>query len=280
MNADTFFAGCRAHRVCEDYARSGCILQRPYIIVSDGCSSSPDTDMGARFLTLSAVRKLMQVPDTLRAEEIIVGAASSVCLPLSPQCLDATLLVAREVPTGVEVHVAGDGFVVARDVDKHLTIYEFDFRSAPAYLSYLLDPDRRKAYLQQGFGERTIRVWSLEAGPSPRPSLIGVHHDNPFTDKADYPTERVGPFWTRTFPKSRYDLVLVCTDGASAFQHKDTLEAVPFHEVIGRLIAFPNYAGEFVTRRVRHFVTKECAELGWVQNDDLGVGTIYFGESG
>ena len=46
MTSDSFFAIGKAHTVCEDYARDGKIpdTERVFAIVSDGCSSSPDTD--------------------------------------------------------------------------------------------------------------------------------------------------------------------------------------------------------------------------------------------
>jgi len=282
VNSDTFFAGCRAHPVCEDYARSGAIAGRSYTIVSDGCSSSPDTDIGARLLTLEAARAIAR-PEHYFPEGLIAGASALISPPLVPECLDATLLIAQETPAGVEVRIAGDGFIIARirpdsgfECDTRLIIYEFDFKGAPGYLSYLLNLKRRETYLQEGYGRRAIRTWSLFRDQPP--SLFGLHHDNPFTKEADYPNypdDSGQPFFTREFQKSKCDLVVICTDGAGAFQHKDTLEPVPFHEVIRRLVAFPSFTGEFVTRRVRKFLTKECIELGWVQNDDLAVGAIY-----
>ena len=285
MNADTFFAGCRAHKVCQDYSRaSNLVPNRSYAIVSDGCSSSPDTDFGARFLTLAAARDLFRSPN-FYPEDVITKAATFLTPPLVPECLDATLLIARETPIGIEVSIAGDGFVIVRTrvlpeqtpSCSHLFAYEFDFHGAPAYLSYLLDPDRREVYLKEGYGRRTIRAWSL--WQDREPSLFSLHNDNPFTGETDYSSkDSVGPFYTFTFPKEKYDLVVLCTDGAGAFQQKDTLESVPFGKVLWHLTAFPSFTGEFVTRRVRRFLTKECAELGWVQNDDLAVGAIYMGQ--
>jgi len=289
MHADTFFAGCRAHKVCQDYSRaSNLIPNRSYAIVSDGCSSSPDTDFGARFLTLAAARDLFRSPN-FYPEDIITKAATFLIPPLVPECLDATLLIARETPEGVDVHVAGDGFVIARTRNlpdrqvpgcSHLLTYEFDFRGAPAYLSYLLDSGRRETYLKEGYGVRTIRAWSL--WQDREPSLLSLHSDNPFTGEADYPSGHLGgmgPFFTHTFPRETYDLVVICTDGAGAFQHKETFEPVSFGKVLYHLTAFPSFTGEFVTRRVRKFLTKECTELGWVQNDDLAVGAIYLGDT-
>ena len=51
---DAFFSIGKTHMVCQDYARSGTTRAgHPYAIVCDGCSSSPDTDLGSRFLAMS-----------------------------------------------------------------------------------------------------------------------------------------------------------------------------------------------------------------------------------
>ena len=287
MNSDTFFTGCRAHKVCQDYSRaSNLIPNRSYAIISDGCSSSPDTDIGARLLTLEAARAIAR-PEHFFPEGLIAGAAAQLSPPLVPECLDATLLIAQETSTGVVVDIAGDGFVIARtrmvpnqEVPgcSHLIAYEFDFGGAPAYLSYLTSPNRCETYLKEGYGKRTIKAWSL--WQDRKPSLFSLHHDNPFTGEADYSSEHLrgmGPFHTFTFPKEKYDLVVLCTDGAGAFQEKETQKPVPFDKILWHLTSFPSFTGEFVTRRVRKFLTKECIELGWVQNDDLAVGAIYMG---
>src|SRR5215203_2249321 len=51
MNTDCFFNIGATHSVCQDY-----VVASPYLILSDGCSSSPDTDIGARLLVKAAER--------------------------------------------------------------------------------------------------------------------------------------------------------------------------------------------------------------------------------
>ena len=70
MNADSVFNIGATHAVCQDYviARSGETTfgspnAGPYIILSDGCSSSPDTDMGARLLVKAMDQTLIRSPD-------------------------------------------------------------------------------------------------------------------------------------------------------------------------------------------------------------------------
>ena len=65
MNADSAFRMGSTHAVCQDYAVASAWTAaahtdgaapppRPYIILSDGCSSTPDTDVGARLLVKAA----------------------------------------------------------------------------------------------------------------------------------------------------------------------------------------------------------------------------------
>ena len=65
MNANSTFSIGKNHIVCEDYALAytGPIIT--YAIVSDGCSSSPDVDFGARCLAMSAKRELRFNPSVL-----------------------------------------------------------------------------------------------------------------------------------------------------------------------------------------------------------------------
>jgi hypothetical protein len=206
--------------------------------------------------------------------------------PLLPTCLDATLLVGYELPdgVGVDVDVAGDGVVVGRRRDGTCLVYDFDCAGAPSYLSYLLDPQRLAAYLQE-YGQRTIRVSRLAGGwgqtstdagiapTSPTFGLISLHHESPFTGQADYAGE-AKPFYHCTFDKQNFDLVLLLTDGVKSFQGE---ESVPLEQVLARLLDFKSFTGEYITRRARKFLTKECAELGWSHSDDFGMAGIYLG---
>jgi len=294
VNADVFFTGTKAHKVCADYGRVSRILGKTYAIVSDGCSSSPDTDVGARLLTLAAANTLPNVIGShwpqiakqgdsgevqrvpLLPQDILEKAHRAVFTPpwtpLLPTCLDATLLVAYETPTGVVVEVAGDGVVIGRKRDKTCLVYDFDCDGAPSYLSYLLNRERMNAYLQQ-FGKRTITVRRLEFNPLTS-ALVSKHTESPFTGETDYPGE-AKPFYRFFFATETYDLVLLLTDGVKSFQ-KPTFQSVPMEDVLGRLLDFKSFTGEFVTRRVQAFLKRECSE--WQHNDDLGVAGIYLGE--
>ncbi len=52
-NLDSFFSMAKQHAVCQDYAIGG-MLPSPFLVLCDGCSSSNNSDVGARILAISA----------------------------------------------------------------------------------------------------------------------------------------------------------------------------------------------------------------------------------
>lgn len=270
MHADTFFTGGTGHKVCQDYARHGRMPEdnRVYAIVSDGCSSSPDTDVGARILTLSAAQCIegnlpwRTTPDSLRPRDIALIAMGRVPPPVSLNCLDATLLIAEETFDGVRVWVCGDGVIVARErEDQKWGIIDFDCGGYPTYLTYTVDENRMARFLEERHGKRTIR--KLQDGKSHL-----IREDFPFEDPLR------GGAYIFEAPLRSFDFVAILSDGVHSFQQKDTLESVPAFKVIERIMAFKSMTGEFVTRRVKRFLQKECAELGWSHYDDFSIAAI------
>jgi hypothetical protein len=54
MNANHYFSIGKDHAICQDYAISKLINNGGCAILSDGCSSSPSTDIGSRLLAMAA----------------------------------------------------------------------------------------------------------------------------------------------------------------------------------------------------------------------------------
>lgn len=264
MQADCYFTGGTSHKVCQDYARAGrLLLGQAYAIVSDGCSSSPDTDVGAHLLVLAASHRLLtnsQNPIGLWPGECIWNARRAMPLVLAPTCLDATLLLAVEDFGKIRIQVAGDGMVVARKQDGTRTVLDFDCGGAPPYLSYCLDdPARREAWIK-AYGKVTIRRNFSEDG------MVYL----PWQEGGD-------PVYQAVFMADQYDLVLLLSDGVHSFRHRETQEPIPASDVVDRIMDFKTMTGEFLTRRMRAFLGRECRELGWTHYDDVGVAAIYTG---
>ncbi|MFZ1492548.1 MAG: protein phosphatase 2C domain-containing protein [Candidatus Competibacter denitrificans] len=265
---DSHYTIGRLHWYCQDYLFQGG-EPFPHVILSDGCSASPNSDIGARLLVLNARRELARFARVAADEaqraalhwrlgrRIVRRAARQAHeLGLNPEVLDATLLIAWCDGTMVRVHLYGDGCIVTRRADGQLTAIQVDYaENAPYYLSYLLDPARNVFY-QEAIGDSAVaQSISTLRGPT---EVIKRHEpfDNPLVfsfDLADFP------------------LVAVATDGLGSFVEARTQQRVPLWDVLPTVLNFSRYEDTFV----REHLEKALAELGerfMFNVDDISLG--------
>ena len=265
LNADSFFTIGKTHQVCQDYAVSS--PQGDYIVVSDGCSSVPDTDIGARLLVKKAEEylRLLHYGRTYDFNSLpnfsILGALDCTqSLEIRKSCLSATLLLACRDGNIVETIVSGDGFVVGRFRETgDLHIYQYHYESgAPFYLYYTLTEESTNNYFLDFGTTRTVtstRVFS----DSRSPIVASWNEDANF-------------FFGPGFSLDQYDLIVLGTDGLASFISCSSL--VSAIDVIQELLAFKTYQGEFVQRRCRR-VFELFQEIGWINTDDVAVAAIF-----
>ena len=268
--ADVFFALGRTHSVCQDYG----VAESPdptdpdgrsKVIVCDGCSSSPDTDTGARLLARAALSAgPFDVNKTvIRAK----GFAEALDIPLT--ALDATLILLRETETkDAEVIMYGDGVVVGRrrdgsGYDYWVVTYS---HNAPGYLSYLTSPSRMAEYMKAG-GLR--RVSGVSTAPECDWTLV------PPLGLAEAPADPSIPI-IFGFPRDIYDIVVVLSDGAESFQQRGGNQFFPVsvRDVLDQILDFKVLTPGFVRRRLGKFLRVFCEANGWLHTDDLCVGAI------
>jgi len=96
MEINSCFQIGKDHKICEDYAISG-HDPFPYIIISDGCSSNLNTDIGSRIL-VSMTKKNIHLfnPEYYIdfVDNVIFQSKSLVSIMgLNKDCLHATLLL-------------------------------------------------------------------------------------------------------------------------------------------------------------------------------------------
>jgi hypothetical protein len=148
MNSDAIFTIGKTHKVCQDYALAGFADGLPYTIVSDGCSSSRDTDFGGRILCKYAAQMLHSAIEYGVVPENAFKMSSSLVNDwkvVDQDCLDATLLIAKVIEDKVQVLMSGDGVVAAKRKDGMIIVKVIEFKdNAPLYLSYKNDPGRKK----------------------------------------------------------------------------------------------------------------------------------------
>ena len=264
MHADSAYVMGQGHRVCQDYARSGLECMHPfnfgYAIVSDGCSGSPDTDVGARLLALRMERALKgwDCIDAERMADWVRSMLRNEFYGLNPMAFDATLVTATAfVDPGhtsiITATVMGDGVFAVQRPGEDVRIWTVDVPDGhPRYLNYLND-DRRRSAVEMG------DPWQVY-GPS------GVELETHFVE-AFVHQEKDVPAGT---------VVAVFSDGVRSFVDADR-QPVPVDQVVGELMSFKGMMGVFVQRRMQGFL-RAAAQRGWRHDDDLAMAAVHVGE--
>jgi hypothetical protein len=275
MNADSSFVIGASHQVCQDYAVSrNASGTSPYAILADGCSTSPDTDIGSRLL-VKAVEQMLSSNTDLEPAALHQNAAGHALswarlLDLRAQSVDATLLTAYMSGDEVLVSCSGDGVVVAESNQGCLDVYAVSYPSGyPFYPTYLHQPERLEALLST---DRAIRELKHYRSPSITEMLQLAS-----ATSCDSPTQVL------KFKTSDYKYIAILSDGIHSFlsTHETItgkrVQPLLMPEVIKELLSFKSLHGSFVARRVKRFL-KDCHVRGWQHTDDLSLAVVHLGD--
>lgn len=243
MNADVFFKIGSTHKICQDYGLANADPEKPYIIISDGCSSAPDVDFGARILARCMAEKIYDNLFGVFNPIVETAWQHAETLGLSQESLCATLLMARVVEGHFMTYAIGDGVIAARKKNGQFVAYEYEFTSgAPFYLRYLLSDETLIQYFSK-FGNEVIRRTYT--------------NDKITEEKLAY----VAPFF-HVFPLEEYDFVALFSDGIKSFQKLSASTtskekvSIPVIEILEEFLAFKGFNGEFVQRRCQRAFSK------------------------
>ena len=279
MNADSAFVIGRSHAVCQDYAVAGFIEKdgatNSYTIVADGCSSSPDTDIGARLLVKAAQRSLLargelteSSVNDLYDDATRAALKQARLIDLSGCSIDATLLAICASGGKVTAACYGDGTVALQSRRGDLDVYSISFADGrPRYPSYLRQPDR-------------LRVFDELTGNTKHVSHVRLTSREGVVDLGTRTSVDAVEVFTRD--ATDYEYVAVITDGVESFSqmvHTDTtkqVERLESERILGDLLGFKSFGGAFVKRRLSRFLM-ECNKKDWRNGDDLAVGVVYLG---
>lgn len=261
MGSDSFFEIGYSHDVCQDYVLSG----ENYLILSDGCTSAPHTDIGARIIT-HMTKKYIKYKD-FPLKEIMNDSKSLLndyfSLPLD--ILSATLLVAKKTNDSFNVFLMGDGVIVAKRKDSKILVelYESPF-SAPYYPKYTVDHITHDMYMDKFGSIRKKTSWLLS---NDNMDLLSEEIQN-CTEPA-----------ISMFPQNEYEFVALFSDGLLSFLEtiitntSKSTTIVHWKEILIELLAFKSYTGEFVKRRFKRAL-KEFESKNWHHFDDLSMGVL------
>jgi hypothetical protein len=263
MNADhAYFIG-KGHSVCQDYAISGVVENGAYAIVSDGCSSSPNTDFGARALALSGKRTLGIGGTNMKADlfgKITIDNVRDIpaTLTLSSKSLDATLSIVWALKKEFGVHMFGDG-VFFHKTPTVLRVIKVEFESnAPAYLSYHLDEARKEEYTETIEGAKRVTDSSIYLA-NPNDIIEVVEDSDPFE-----------PFSIKGLVEPG-DIVGVLSDGVNTFTNNN--DDMDWFDLVRQITEFKSLQGVFVERRLG-YLKRQWTKEGITHFDDLSMSAI------
>ena len=265
---DAYYTIGSLHLFCQDYALHG-LEPVPHLILSDGCSAAPDSDLGARLLALNARHLLPRFARAANERDRLArhwplgrrivrrAARQARDLGLDSAVLDATLLIAWCDGMTVHAHLYGDGCLAVRRADGGVATIRVEYaENAPYYLSYLLDPERWALY-QEAIGEPATAQsihYQSDAGESTR------------RERFDAPT-------VFSFDLAAFPVVAVATDGLDSLVAGETSARLDLRTVASRMLDFPNLDGAFVQRQLYETLV-DYAQDQVFNVDDIGLGVF------
>ena len=271
VNADHFFTVGNQHITCQDYATSGLGNNCAYAIVCDGCSSSPDVDIGARLLALSAKRTLMIGGTDMNYDlfgKVTIRNIENIgnTLPLDPHSLDSTLMVVWLKEKNFKAHLYGDGCFIHKTASTLRMVY-VDFEAGtdnkvrPAYLSYFLDKERLKEYEDgANTGSKHVLDISICLTDEKKNSIEVENYLTPFQDVVVSGVAEEG------------DIVAVTSDGINTFAKSDGTN-ISWQDIVGSFVDFKTTPGIFVQRRLG-FLKRQWAKELTTHYDDISISAI------
>lgn len=258
---------------CQDHALSVCSGGLAASVVSDGCSSGGETDMGARVLTFATLRALLAhcevthalpTVEAVEAERALIEGSVMNMLGLHRDDMLATSITIAVTAKGGFVHLAGDGVIAVTKRDGSIELLRFDWaRNMPAYPHYREDQFAAFIAAQGGDGEalqltreRVIRYpcgRETEAEMLGIPLVLGIRGATIHFD-AHALAEEIAS-------------IAVFTDGVTQ------IEGVDWKDAIMEFLSFKNTTGAFVKRRMNAALKKYRKE-GKYPRDDLAYAVI------
>lgn len=293
MKLDSAYQIGKTHDVCEDYALvNNKENSVPFAVVSDGCSSSPNTDVGSRILTLSAVEQMESI---INETEDLGDFDGNVCiskardiaksLNLSPRSVDATLLMAV-VTDRVQINMLGDGVVaIGLDNGDIFTVSLEYRRGYPFYLSYLPESCANFQAWRANLSDKIIKTAIISKGKAVREEAFSISGEY-FNRKKDKkkPTIYIdGGTYNTSIIVTLNNLkwITLMSDGVQSFYRTEnagtslTNVDIDYKEVVIEALSFKNFNGKFMQRRLNRFL-KFCDKNNWHHADDISFGAIYF----
>jgi hypothetical protein len=257
MNSDSFFTKGFSHKVCEDYA----LHDEDIIIISDGCSSSKYSDVGARLLSFAVLQTCKFLKCTTITDKIydyikyFLEFHTSPFLKSFNTLMDATFISACINDEYIHIYSRGDGCFFIKYFDSSYDLINLVYPSGcPNYISYDLSLDRKKVYME-----------NIKTG------LLQVY----INDKLFKETNEDG--YSHCAITKDVEFVAVMSDGIHSFTDLNN-KSVDYKDVVKELLSFKGFNGQFVERRFQGF-ERFCKQNNWKHYDDVSLAVLYAGDN-
>lgn len=263
---------------CQDYAISGNFGKAAFGIVSDGCSSGRNTDVGSRiisFATASAIREHWKTTPETAVQEIdlrrrVMTSGIRQLLGLEEKDMLATCLYIYLTPQGGFAHIAGDGIIafLNKKGDVHMSCFEWN-KNIPFYPAYA--EDHYASFVDAHGGKPNALALTREDW-----KFLSEEKEYKAVNKILYSIE--DGMKGIIFPVSAKDIddiayIAVFTDGVRQ------VDGIEWKSVVMELMSFKSLAGEFAKRRMIRFI-QNSREIGKGPIDDIGYSVIRISDVG
>jgi serine/threonine protein phosphatase PrpC len=250
---DSVFSIGKEHDICEDYVfiNNDTI---PFIIASDGCSSSDHTDIGSRLITIQAKNYILQhYNELLHNKEYIINIFREAfiytkSLYLSNTVLDATLLFAFIIDNELHYFCIGDGVIAYKQNDK-TTILNLTYKNERVfYGNYHNNLSRFEKYNEY---DLTLDIENIKIENNSR-----TIEKKSTKDYILYNSLNI----------ESLDYFIMSTDGLLSCHVDEKTSKKYFLD----FLSFKNLKGEFIKRRYKGW-KKKINKDGINHADDIGV---------
>jgi hypothetical protein len=254
----------QAGKPCQDYALSGGNEKKVWAVVSDGCSTGRHTDIGSRLQTLSlmSVMRSELSPESVSQERKKFLNEALQTLGLSRQDMLATSVYVYLDEGGGYVHVEGDGAVAKKYKSGKVSLALYEWQDNTPFYPLYNDTDREAFIALHGGDIDLPRLTRTEVVIEPDGTRSEISQSFSIRQGLSGIVERILPL-----ELEELEFVAVFTDGVG--QIKD----VDWTEVMIEFMAFKNFEGEFVKRRMIRAL-KVYEKEGKKHFDDIATAVI------
>lgn len=249
MPLDAAFIQGNHHTVCEDYA---CVRDVSFAL-SDGCSSSESTDLGARLLAEYA-SLYWPAGQITKAAKLARYTLKRMQRPY--EALDATLMLGYPDQDGFRVKVMGDGMVAWMN-EGIWDIYTYTWPSNyPYYINYQFHKERLDGWRDK----------------NPEPCVVDFYTWNSITNELVKNDENIYHGAVTHIPIISYDTFRVTDKFEAVVVFSDGIFSTGLRaeEIIPVALDFQNYHEGFIKRHMNR-IKRTMKQMGIMNSDDMSM---------